>query len=227
MKDFVKSYLGHLGGYAIATATLVSGLDPKLVPPQYSFITALAGLVLIVGHHGYAAGTANGVVTAAANAALQAALSATNAAGAAAVTAVKTAAPVLLCAFLAATALTGCATMQKVFSPNAVPYVTAAVDVAVATAESKGVPAAQINSIAKQALAADTGAGASLAAVTALVNAQVAKLNLPAGDLAAVQILEVALTAAVQQQIGQNPNVAVAQADVAQLLSAVISATGG
>ena len=213
MKDFVKSYLGHLSGYVVAGATIVSGLDPKLVPPQYSFITALAGLVVVVGHHGYSAGTANGVTTAALQAAAKALTS--------------TAAPVLLCCILVASTLTGCATMQKVFSPSAAPYVTAAVDVAVATAESKGVSAAQINSIAKQALAADTGAGASLAAVTALVNAQVAKLNLPAGDLAAVQILEVALTAAVQQQIGQNPNVAVAQADVAQLLNAVISATGG
>lgn len=227
MLNIVKSYLGHLSGYVVAGAVIISGLDPKLIPPQYSFFTALAGAIVTAAHHGYTAGNASGVITAAANAALQAAVSAVNATGAAAVSAVKTAAPVLLCAFLAVTALTGCTTMQKVFSPNAAPYVTAAVDVAVATAESKGVPAAKINSIAKQALAADTGAGASLAAVTALVNTQVAKLNLPAADLAAVQILELALTSAVQQQIGQNPNVAVAQADVAQLLNAVISATGG
>jgi hypothetical protein len=218
MKDFVKSYLGHLSGYVVAGATIVAGLDPKLVPPQYSFITALAGLVVMVGHHGYSAGIANGVVTAAAQAASKALTSTIP-------TLVLAASFVLVGA--ATVSLTGCATMQKVFSPNATPYVTAAVDVAVATAESKGVPAAKINSIAKQALAADTGAGASLAAVMALVNAEVAKLNLPAADLAAVQILEVALTSAVQQQIGQNPNVAVAQADVAQLLNAVIAATGG
>jgi hypothetical protein len=212
MKDFMSKYLAHLSGYIVAGATLVSGLDPKLMPPQYTFMIALAGTIVSAAHHGYSAGVNGAVITAAANAATKA---------------LTVAAPVLLCAFLAVTALTGCTTMQKVFSPNAAPYVTAAVDVAVATAESKGVPATQINSIAKQALAADTGAGASLAAVTALVNAQVAKLNLPPADLAAVQILEVALTAAVQQQIGQNPNVAVAQADVAQLLNAVISATGG
>lgn len=123
--------------------------------------------------------------------------------------------------------LSACTTMQKVFAPSAAPYVTAAVDVAVAAAEVKGVPAVQINRIAKIALAADAGAGASLAAITTLVNTEIAQLKLPAADLAAVQILEVALTGAVQQQIGQNPNVAVAQADVAQVLNAVIAATGG
>lgn len=207
--NFVKSYLSHLSGYVMGAAAIVSGFDPKLLPPQYAFVISLAGVIVTAGHHGYTAGALS------------------NAASAAVTAAAKTLTPVVLCAFLIGVSLTGCATLQKVFSPNAAPYVTAAVDVAVATAESKGISAEKINSVAKQALAADTGSSAPLAAVVALVNAQVAKLNLPAGDLAAVQILEVALTAAVQQQIGQNPNVAVAQADVAQVLNAVIAATGG
>lgn len=209
---FLKSYLPHLTGYLMGAAAIVSGLDPKLLPPQYAFVVALAGTIVNVGHHGYTAGTAS--------AALQAAVSAASNVVAKAVT------PAMLCAFLVGVSLTsGCTTMQKVFSPAAAPYVTAAVDTAIAIAEAKGVQAIQINRIAKAALAADSGAGASLATVTALVNAQMAKLNLPPTDLAAAQILELALTTAVQQQIGQNPSVAIAQADVAQVLNAVIAAT--
>ncbi len=215
LKSILGSYLGHLTSYLVSAATIVAGLDPKLVPPQYSFLVATAGLVVTAAHHGYTAGTAQQVVKVVTDTLAQAPAK------------LVVAALMLAMTLTVGSQLTACATMQKAFSPNAAPYVTAAVDVAVATAESKGVQAVKINAIAKQALAADTGAGASLAAVTALVNAQVAKLNLPAADLAAVQILEVALTAAVQQQIGQNPNVAVAQADVAQLLNAVIAATGG
>lgn len=121
-------------------------------------------------------------------------------------------------------ALVGCKTLS---APTSQPYITAAVDVAVATAEAKGIPAAQINAIAKQALAADQGTSATLAAVAGVVNAQLAKLNLPAGDLAAAQILEDALSIAIQAQIGNNPDIANAQAIIASVLSIAIAATGG
>ncbi len=131
-------------------------------------------------------------------------------------------------ALTCALALSGCQTVSAWFgSPNSAPIITAAVDVAVATAEQKGVQAAQINSIAKQALAADSGVSATLATVASVVNAQLAKLNLPAGDLAAANILEVAIGAAIEAKIGNNASVAQAQAAVAQVLNAVIAATGG
>lgn len=125
-------------------------------------------------------------------------------------------------------ALTACTTLSNFFgSPTGTAVATAAVDVAVATAEQKGVTAAQINSIAKTALAADSGTAATLSAVSSVVNAQLAKLKLPAADLAAAQILEDALAVAIQAQIGANPNVATAQAAIADVLNAAIAATGG
>lgn len=120
--------------------------------------------------------------------------------------------------------MSACATLT---APSSQPFIVAAVDVAVATAEAKGVSAADINRIAKIALAADAGTPASLATLAPLVNAQLAKLNLPAADLAAANILEIALTAAIQAKIGNSPNVAQAQAAVADVLNAVIAASGG
>lgn len=124
--------------------------------------------------------------------------------------------------------LGGCATISGwLGTPTGQAVAAAAVDVAVATAEQKGVPATQINAIAKQALAADQGTSTTLAAVAAVVNSQLAKLNLPPGDLAAANILEVALEAEIQSKIGINPSVATAQATIAGVLQEVITATGG
>lgn len=134
---------------------------------------------------------------------------------------------VLLGAMIAMPGLSGCSVLSKLGMPAAQPYVTAAVDVAVATAEAKGIPAGQINSVCKVALAADSGTAATLATVAAAVNAELAKLNLPPGDLAAAQILEDALSVAIQAQVGANPNVATAQAAIADVLHAAIAATGG
>jgi hypothetical protein len=133
----------------------------------------------------------------------------------------------LLGGVLAGSGLSGCSVFSKLTTPAAQPYITAAVDVAVATAESKGVPAAQINSICKTALAADAGTAATLATVASVVNVELAKLNLPAGDLAAARILEDALSIAIQAQVGANPNVATAQAAIANVLNTAIAATGG
>ena len=98
---------------------------------------------------------------------------------------------------------------------------------AVATAEQKGITAAQINAIAHQALVADSGASATLAAVAGVVNSELAALKLPAGDLAAAQILEAALSVAIAEQIGSNATLANAQAATADVINAVIAATGG
>lgn len=218
LKSLISHYGAHLAGYLVGACTIIAGFNPKLLPPQYAVAVAAAGLVVTAAHNGFKAGTAQAVIAAAGNAALQAAQSST----------VVKMLPLLLLAGLGGLSLHGCAsTAAKVTTPGAQPYITAAADVAVATAEQNGVSAAQINAIAKQALAADSGAGATLAAVTAVVNAELVKLKLPAGDLAAAQVLEAALEVAIAQQIGSNASVGQYQAAVADVLQAIIAATGG
>jgi len=130
--------------------------------------------------------------------------------------------------FAAAVSLCGCATLSAIFTnPSSAPYITAAVDIAVATAEAKGVNATDINRIAKAALAADTGVTGTLSAISGLINGAIAKLKLPAGDQAAADILEIALSAAIQAKIGTNSTVAQAQAAISDVLNAVIAASGG
>ena len=125
-------------------------------------------------------------------------------------------------------ALCACASIQSFLgSPAAQPVIDATVLVAVATAEAKGVPAAQINKVAKAALAADTGVSGTLAAVSALVDQAISNSGLPAADLAAAKILEVALAAAITAKIGDNAELATVQADVAVVLNSVIAASGG
>lgn len=133
----------------------------------------------------------------------------------------------LIAISILAVSMGACSLLTKLTSPAAAPVVDAAVLVAVATAEAKGVTAAQINSVAKQALAADTGVTGTLAAVSTLVNVQIAKLSLPAADMAAIQIVEVALEAEITAKIGANANLATAQAAVAEVLNDVIAVTGG
>ncbi len=125
-------------------------------------------------------------------------------------------------------ALCACASVQSFFaSPASQPVVDAVVLVAVATAEQKGVPAEQINKVAKAALVADTGVSGTLAAVSALVDQAISNSGLPAADLAAAKILEVALAAAITAKIGNNADLAAVQADVAVVLKSVIAASGG
>lgn len=131
-----------------------------------------------------------------------------------------------LIALIAVLALTGCATVSSWFaSPNSAAYITAAVDIAVATAEAKGISAAQINGIAKLALAADSGTTTSLSAVAGLVDSQIGKLKLSTGDQAAADILVSALSAAITAKVNGNASVASAQAAAAVVLNAVVTAT--
>jgi hypothetical protein len=115
----------------------------------------------------------------------------------------------------------------QALTPTQTDIVLVATDVAVGVAESKGVSAAQINAIAKTALAADQGASATVSVVTAVLNAQVAKLNLSAPDQAAATILIAALDTAISQQLAANPKAATVQANIATILQNVISITGG
>lgn len=219
LKSASSSYLAHLTGYIVAGATIVSGINPKVMPPQYAFLTALAGVIVNAGHHGYTLANASPTVRSVLDSAIKAALDAA--------TAAAKVAPVLAVLMLVPF-LHGCASVTGWFnSPSAQPVIVAAVDVAVATAEQKGVSAVQINDIAKQALVANQSTSATLATVAAVVNQQLAKLNLPADDLAAAQILEIALAAEIQARIGTNADLAAAHAAVADVLNAVIEASGG
>jgi hypothetical protein len=207
-----KTYGAHALSYVIGGLTLAQAYA-GVVPGKGTLIAAGAGIVLTAINH---------LQTLAAN-------STTTLPPPSAGT-TKVVIPfalLLLGGVLAISGMSGCSVFSKLNTPAAQPYITAAVDVAVATAESKGVPAAQINAIAKKALAADQGTSATLAAVAAVVNAELIKLNLPGGDLEAAQILEDALSVAIQAQVGANPNVATAQAAIANVLNAAIEATGG
>lgn len=215
VKSLFSKYVAHLAGYITSAATIVAVIDPAGLSPQGKLAIGIAGLVVTAAHHGYSAGTGTGAAQAAVDAAAKA------------LAAVAKPAVLVLALCLVLPLMHGCATIAKLATPSAQPYIVVAVDVAVATAESKGVPAAQINAVCKVALAADSGTAATLATVATVVNAEIAKLNLPPADLAAALILEDALSVAIQAQVGANPDVATAQAVVANVLQAAIRATGG
>lgn len=227
VKGFLSSYASHLAGYVVSAATMVSTLDPKLIPPQYSFLTAVAGLVVVAAHNGFSAGKTSAAVSAAANAAAKA---------------LTAAAPVLLVGLVLGLgfSVSGCSTAQlakanavvtkvnaSVTSPAAQPVILAGAFAAVATAEQHGITAAQVNAIAKKALAADSGTGATLSAVGAVVNAELAKLKLPPADLVAAQLVESSFAAYIQGRVGANPTLAQSQAAVADVLQALVTASGG
>lgn len=147
----------------------------------------------------------------------------------------KPAAALFVTLLLAPLFLGGCAFLSKVTSavssPQATVYIDAAVDVAVATAEQKGISAGQINSIAHLALNADQGTNSTLAGISGLINTQIGKLNLPAGDSVAIDILETALSVGIEAQIAASAKtgtaIAGAQLAIADVLNAVIGDTGG
>lgn len=134
----------------------------------------------------------------------------------------------LLPLFAVALMFSGCADIEAFLkTPTGDAVALAAVDIAVATAEAKGVPDTQINKIAHAALAADTGVSGTLASLSSLVDSQIASTGLPAADLAAAKILEVALSASITAKIGNNADLAAAQAAIATVLNEVIAVTGG
>jgi hypothetical protein len=130
-------------------------------------------------------------------------------------------------------ALSGCAVLSKLTTPAAAPFVQVAVDAAVAGAVGTNpaiakTKAVKIKAIAQQALAADSGTTATLAAVEGVVNAQILKLNLPPADVAAAQLLTATLTVVIQNQLS-SPSAsgvtASTQVAIAQVLQDVILAT--
>lgn len=221
--NIVSKYFGHLMAYLISADVIVASVDPSLLPVKYAGVIAVAGAIAAAAHN---VSKATSTPPAAVDMNEVAVKGDTVVVAKASDPVAKVVSVVaMMCVSLGLfQMLYGCATLTK---PEAQPYIKAAVDIAVATAETKGVTAAQINSIAKQALAADAGSAASLAEVNTLINAQLAKLSLPPADIQALQILETALSAAVQAQIGTNPNLAQAQAAVAEFINEAIAITGG
>lgn len=217
MKAFIRSYGAHVLAYAFSALTIVAGLPAPMqavLGPHAGQIVGIAGILLTAAHNVDKAAIAPTMVPVPSI-----------------ITAAKMFTPLLV--LLLTLPLGACATIQGFFaSPQANPVIEVAVDVAVATAEAKGVQAAEINAIAKLALAANSSTGATLATVAAAVNAQIAKLNLPPLDYAAAQILEVAISQAIQARLTNadgtpNTDLAAVRADVATVLNTVIQATGG
>lgn len=220
VKSVLGSYLGHLGGYLVAAATIVSGLDPHLVPPQYSFITAVAGAVVIASHHSYQAG-ANSVITAGANAVATAIA--------------QTPAKLMISAMLLGTVvsaslgLTACATAPTASEQGGI---AVAVDVATGLALSEGgkvsdfavlkARAVEYKAIAVKVKAVNDAGTATLATLAAALQPEIAKL--PPADQLAAQALIAALTPYLQSQIPGNADVQNVQTTVDLILSNVILA---
>lgn len=205
----MKTYFAHFVGYIVSAATIVSGTG--VLPPQYAFVTALAGLVVTAAHHGYTAGNLNAVVAAAANAATAVAKNGV--------------APLfMVCAILG---LSGCATTNAPTTAQAQPVMQAAVLVAVATAEQHGVQAKDINRIAKVALLTDQNDSATLGEIGAAVNYEINQLPLQPADVAAVAIVTAGLASFIKARIGSDPKIAATQTVVADVLREIIVATGG
>lgn len=127
-----------------------------------------------------------------------------------------------------------CATLSKITTPAAQPYIQAAVDVAVATFIGTNPPeqkprAIQIKAIAQEVLALDEGSVLPITQIEGFVNSKIAALRLPPADVAAAQLLMAAITTTVQveiQNLSTHGNVTNnTQAAVAQILTDVITAT--
>lgn len=120
----------------------------------------------------------------------------------------------------------GCATISGWFgNETTAQYIQDAVDIAVLVASTQGVSAAEINTVARAALAADNGAVSTLSELGALLEKEFAKLKLPPADQAAINILVSALSGAIAAKIGNNATVQQAQAIIGDVLNDIIAAT--
>lgn len=214
MKDFVSKYLAHLSGYIVAGATIVSGLDPKLLPLQYTFMIALAGTIVSAAHHGYAAGTGNAVMTAAANAAT------------AALSTVPKLTPILVACVLAFSTLSGCATAP---TPVQSAGISVAVDIAAGAAIQNGgtadvwkARAVKFKAIAVSIKQVNDAGTATLATLAADLAPQLALL--PPADQLAAHALVAALQPYLDNEVQANPDLATTRATLDVILQAVMDA---
>jgi hypothetical protein len=129
--------------------------------------------------------------------------------------------------------LSGCATLAKLITPAAQPFLQVSVDVAVATAVGNNAAtqkarAVQIKAIAADVLTLDTGTQVALSAIQAVVNAKVVALHLPPADLAAAQLLTATLSAVIQTKLNGTAAgqvTAATQVAISDVCNDVISAT--
>lgn len=207
--NVVKSYGAHLAAYLVSAATIVSGLDPALLPPQYASIIGIAGLVAAAAHNGHTVGAAG----------IQAAV-------AAATQALKTTAPALVLALLVAGSMTGCKTLP---TPTEQAGITVAVEVATGAAIQSGEPqvawqarAAKFKAIAVELKQVDDAGTATLATLSAALAPQIA--TLPPADQLAAHALVAALQPYLDKQAAENPSLGTTRELLDVILQAVIDA---
>lgn len=213
IRSILSSYLGHLSAYLVSAATIVSSLNPNLVPPQYSFITALAGFIVVASHHGYQAGLSSATIKAAADAATKALTS----------TPAKVVAMILLAnaiPFL----ITGCKTLP---TPTQQAGITVAVDIATGAAIQNGGSsdvwksrAVKFKAVAVSVKQVNDAGTATLATLAADLQPQLALLS-PADQLAA-HALVAALQPYIDNEVAANPDLATTRAALDLILQAVI-----
>lgn len=225
----MKLTFPHIIAYAVAGLTAIATLQPNIAAALQSVLgpaghlvpagVALAGALLAFIHDVAPTAVPASAVTVSPTVNKSAGFISLRGAILLATVAVSVAFCLNLCA---------CSTVSSwLSSPTGIEVDVAAVDVAIAAAEAKGVTAVEINKVAKAALAADAGTPATIGAISTAVNGAISKANLPAADLAAINLIELALSQAITAKIGANPTVAALQTDVASVLSLVITATGG
>lgn len=211
VKRILGSYLGHLAGYVLAGADIVSKVNPSLLPPQYGILVSVAGLVIIAAHHGYAAGTSG----------IQAAV---DAAAATLASAPAKVAVMLLLALAVPMGLSACKTLP---TPTQQAGITVAVDIATAAAIQNGATpadykarAAHFKLIATDIKAVNDAGTATLATLAADLEPQIAKL--PPPDQLAAHALVAALKPYLDAELQGNDGLKNVQTTLDIVLQAVI-----
>ena len=141
----------------------------------------------------------------------------------------------LLAAIAVLTLTSGCATqmasLSKALAPASQPYLQVGVGSAVMLAVSKGVPIADIQGVANNALVIAKGINVSAATIQADLNALIAKSKLTPPQLIAANELSASLAVIINQYLSKNATsgniVATTQLAVTDIADAVLVATGG
>lgn len=211
-KSILGSYLGHIAGYMLAGADIVSKINPALIPPQYGILISVAGLVTIAAHHGYVAGTSG--FQAAADAAVKALTSAP----------AKVAAMLLL-SLTVPFGMSACTTLP---TPTQQAGITVAVTLAAGAAIQGGtqtdsqrlVRAQKFKSIALKIKAVNDAGTTTLATLAADLEPQLVTLS-PVDQLAAHDFVAL-MQPYLNQEVAANPGLANTQATLDVILQAVI-----
>jgi len=214
--SILGKYLGHLAGYVLAGADIVSKVNPALLPPQYGILLSVAGLVTVAAHHGFQAGTAQVAVKAATDAL------------AAAPAKLMVSAMLLGVVVSGSLGLTGCATAPTAQEQAGV---TVAVDVGtgllisnngkITDLATQTKRAVEYKAIALKVKAVNDAGTATLATLADVLQPEIAKLP-PADQLAAAAFVA-GLSPILNQGIPGNPNVQNVQTRVDLILAAIIS----